>query len=431
MKLTCTAFAAISLVLAADAHMFMSTPKPISGSAPKDPLLADGSNFPCHGIALPGSGGQSMPVGSNQLLSWDLGITTPGQGGANTAVHGGGSCQLSVTYETDSEKIKLPSAWKVIYSIEEGCPTNSPGNLGDSYTSSTGGTYSGSLNCITDTNSNGFDCVNQFNFTIPEGLQNGQATLAWTWFNAVGNREMYMNCAAVEISGGADDESGMSDLPELFIANLDGTYGTIGEANLLFPSPGKYVTTKKASSRIAVASATSSFSLLPPCTSCAGAGSGTIGVYTGAAISQATAASSALPTSAQSIAAAATSPTDVYSTPQAGGTSASSAASSIAPATSTATSTAYATGSLSGTNSTSSSGASSSGTSSGTCPSGYKYCSTPVVCSDDGTQFGLCTDDNCALLQDVSAGTTCSGGEVVKRSIRAHRHAAHAHKMFY
>lgn len=167
------------------AHLFMNSPSPIPGSAIKDPLAGDGSNFPCHGVSFPGSNGLDMPVGSTQLLSFDTG------GGYNTAVHGGGSCQISVTYETDPKKIRNPANWYVILSIEGGCPTNSLANLDGSYTGPNGG-YSGSRSC-NDTSTNGFDCVNQFPFSIPRGLKNGQATLAWTWFNTIGNREIYVS----------------------------------------------------------------------------------------------------------------------------------------------------------------------------------------------------------------------------------------------
>ena len=63
------------------AHLFMNSPTPITGNAIKDPLDASGANFPCHGVQLPTSGGQSMAAGSSQKLSFDLG------GGANTAVY--------------------------------------------------------------------------------------------------------------------------------------------------------------------------------------------------------------------------------------------------------------------------------------------------------------------------------------------------------
>lgn len=36
-----------------------------------------------------------------------------------------------------------------------------------------------------------------YTFTVPAGVPAGKnVLLGWTWFNKVGNREMYMNCAA-------------------------------------------------------------------------------------------------------------------------------------------------------------------------------------------------------------------------------------------
>ncbi|KEQ84688.1 hypothetical protein M438DRAFT_273391, partial [Aureobasidium pullulans EXF-150] len=190
--------------MAANAHLFISSPNPIPGTAIKNPLADDGSNFPCHGVALPGSGGQKMAVGSEQKLTFDAGA------GLNTAVHGGGSCQLSLTYETDPQKVKQADAWK-----------------------------------MARTRSNNFDCINTFDFTIPQGVKNGQATLAWTWFNNVGNREIYMNCVAVDITGGSDDAT-MSDFPDIFLANMGPAYGDVKTdeypvQNVKFPNPGKYV----------------------------------------------------------------------------------------------------------------------------------------------------------------------------------------------
>lgn len=158
---------ASSLALGASAHMFISSPKPIPGSAAKPPLDPSGSNFPCQGAELPTEGGEIVQAGSQQTLAFDLG------GGANTATHGGGSCQLSVTYETDAAKQKDPSNWKVIYSIEGGCPTDAKGNLD-------GG--AGAVACPQSAP----DCVNSFNFTIPTGLKDGHVIMGWTWFNTIG-----------------------------------------------------------------------------------------------------------------------------------------------------------------------------------------------------------------------------------------------------
>lgn len=234
------AIVASALLSSVNGHLFIQEPVPIPGSAPKDPLDASGSNFPCHGVAFPGSGGQSMPAGSTQKLSFAL------DGGVNTAVHGGGSCQLSVTYETDPTKIKDPANWRVIHSIEGGCPTNTFQNLDGSYQGPQG-TYSGAIPCG-DPRSNGVDCVNSFNFQIPKEMLSGQATLAWTWFNNVGNREIYMNCAAVDITGGSSDASFYNSLPQMFVANLESVNScpTTESVAVKFPFPGTSVETKAA-----------------------------------------------------------------------------------------------------------------------------------------------------------------------------------------
>lgn len=102
-----------------------------------------------------------MKAGSEQRLAFELGA------GANTAVHGGGSCQISITYETEPAKQKDPNNWKVIYSILGGCPSDTVGNLNSA---------------IACTSENQADCINEFKFKIPRGVQNGHAILAWTWF---------------------------------------------------------------------------------------------------------------------------------------------------------------------------------------------------------------------------------------------------------
>ncbi|KAJ9069638.1 hypothetical protein DSO57_1016449 [Entomophthora muscae] len=57
-----------------------------------------------------------------------------------------------------------------------------------------------------------------FSVKIPKNFPSGKAVFAWVWNNRVGNRELYMNCADIEISGG----SGTSYTgPELLIANFN------------------------------------------------------------------------------------------------------------------------------------------------------------------------------------------------------------------
>jgi len=218
-----------SFMCLANAHMYISEPKPLPGNAIKDPLDPSGSNFPCHGASLPSSGGQSISAGSTFPLQLELG------GGANTAVHGGGSCQMSITYETDPVKVKDPKNWHVIYSIEGGCPSNTAANL-DS--------VGGATAC--QTNEQG-DCVHSWDVPMPKGVNPGNAVVAWTWQNTLGNREFYMGCSAVTIEGGSGDE--MDSLPPMFVANLEiegGKCPTTASQDVLYPNPGQYVTTMSA-----------------------------------------------------------------------------------------------------------------------------------------------------------------------------------------
>lgn len=168
-----------------------------------------------------------METGSCFKLKLDLGAN-----GENNAVHGGGSCQLAVTYETSLDAVRDPNNWHVIYSIEGGCPFNAAGIL----LTSTNCTFPGQD-----------ECVHSWNVSVPRGLQSGQAVMSWTWFNAVGDREMYQNCARVEFTRETGEE--MGSFPPMYVANI-GPGGVCTAApertNLAFPEPGRYRTTMSA-----------------------------------------------------------------------------------------------------------------------------------------------------------------------------------------
>lgn len=200
------AFAVLGLASAASAHIVMTNPVPY-GDPSNAPLDGSGSDFPCKGLSPDGSTPNTYKAGSTQQLAFK-----------GTAVHGGGSCQVSVT--TDKNPTEQ-SQWKVIKSIEGGCPAqDQSGNMGDNADA---------------------EIPYKYDFKIPEEMPEGDYVFAWTWFNKVGNREMYMNCASVEVTGGNGDESFLNDLPDMFVANVGNECTTEDSIDLVFPDPGQAV----------------------------------------------------------------------------------------------------------------------------------------------------------------------------------------------
>jgi hypothetical protein len=165
MLFTSIIVAVFGLTALGRSHMKMSNPVPFGKSSlDTSPLADDGSDFPCKnrtGVYDPEGANNIMPLGSVQPLEF-IGI----------AVHAGGSCQVSITYDLQPTNL---SVFKVIHSIEGGCPAqNTTGNL-----DSEGGTA---------TSPDPFT----YSFMVPSSIPTGNATIAWTWFNKDGNREMYM-----------------------------------------------------------------------------------------------------------------------------------------------------------------------------------------------------------------------------------------------
>jgi hypothetical protein len=101
------------------------------------------------------------------------------------------------------------------------------------------------------------DCpsAGHYQFVIPLDTPPGPALLGWTWFNRLGRREMYMNCAQVLISDafGPSHSRSVSPrlaardplqrLPSIFIANVNGPgqCTTIEGQAVHFPLPGTEV----------------------------------------------------------------------------------------------------------------------------------------------------------------------------------------------
>ncbi|KAK6513932.1 hypothetical protein TWF506_008362 [Arthrobotrys conoides] len=204
--------AAAAFLPLVSAHVKMTIPNVFASNKDNSPLDPNGANFPCK---FPGG------IGSRQSPQDTY---TPGVSGkfqlVGGATHGGGSCQISITYDNPPTK---DSVFKVVQSYEGGCPIVNSGNL----------------------NGNANEGLPEFNVQLPEGLKAGEAVFVWTWFNRIGNREMYMNCAPITIGGSGSSDSTFNSLPDMFVANINGAKNnactTKEGVDIVFPNPGSNV----------------------------------------------------------------------------------------------------------------------------------------------------------------------------------------------
>lgn len=199
-----------SIITYTAAHIQMSDPLPIrsplnTNSSIKDysytsPLSATGSDYPCKGYAR-----DPFDSVAEYTAGQEYAITLAG-----TATHGGGSCQVSLSYD-------MGETFRVIHSILGHCPEPL-----------------------------------HYSFRIPEDAPYGPALLVWTWFNKIGNREMYMNCAQVTIQSpktdvgtlqGETQQASWLERPPIFLANIngEGQCVTIEGEEVSFPMPGDSV----------------------------------------------------------------------------------------------------------------------------------------------------------------------------------------------
>ncbi|KAI4196479.1 MAG: hypothetical protein LQ350_006518 [Teloschistes chrysophthalmus] len=402
--------ASLALYAGANAHMKLATPQPYGlASLNNSPLAADGSDFPCKqrpGVYDATGVSNIMAIGAPQTLSFIGGAT-----------HSGGSCQISLTKDPKPTK---DSKWMVIHSIHGGCPDKTPGNKGE------------------DANAR---IATKFNYSIPQGISPGQYTLAWTWFNQGGNREMYMNCAPVTVTGGGKkrdvedaqhynetEEYGSDEIfkrdasfPDMYRANIDPTCTTEKQygKDLIFPHPGASVEKAGFPDKLIAA---------PSCGDKANAGSSS---------SPSAASGSGSGTGSSPAGAASPAPTSIVAIPppSASGMGMASAAASVASAAQSVASAAASV--VSGTGMASPAtptGSSSSGSSGGAAAApaasaapeaapaapaaaapGSMACSTAgqTVCSSDGMKFGTCDTNKMAVMMAVAGGTKCSGGQIM------------------
>ncbi|KAJ1895628.1 hypothetical protein LPJ81_004920, partial [Coemansia sp. IMI 209127] len=150
----------------------------------KNPIPEDGilckSNTPWPSPVATWTAGQSITV---QFLN-------------NDAAHGGGHAQFSVSYDGGT-------TFAVVYEVLR-------------YMFFTGPSDSNTPQVLS------------YSFTLPAELPNSDSVVfAWSWVNAIGNREFYMNCADVAITGSS---SSSYTGKQMVIADHDG-YPTIPEFN--------------------------------------------------------------------------------------------------------------------------------------------------------------------------------------------------------
>ncbi|OCK83471.1 lytic polysaccharide monooxygenase [Lepidopterella palustris CBS 459.81] len=361
LRTTLQALAALLLASSANAHMIMANPIPFSASLITNaPITA--AQYPCQAnVGFTVTTMNNMKVGDTQTLSFK-----------GSAVHGGGSCQLSIT--TD----KTPTAnskFKVIMSMEGGCP--------------------------------GIDGPKDFSFKIPDSIPNGQVTLAWTWFSRLsGAPELYMNCAPVTVTGGASDTSKFDALPDMFVANIASVdCKTPANFNTLFPDPGQNVLTDESAAK----------NEAPTGSACGKAVSGGgDSASSAAATPTSVAATSAV---AVSSAAVATSAAAESSAGNPGGVFAPSASSADASyPTSTLTTLITLTASPSAPSAAVGTSAAAAPTTGGGGGATTTCTTNGAVLCNGPTQFGLC-DNGKVVWQAVAAGTTCSNGQITRRSV--------------
>lgn len=436
-SLTLTAVAGTVLTFFANsalAHLIMQKPVPFGVDSLDNSPLEDAfpGNYPCkqRSGVYDLTTMNFMKVGDPQELSFK-----------GSASHGGGTCQLAVSLDTEPTP---NSTFKIIQVFEGGCPISSDGNTG----------------------------THPFTFTIPEGFPNGVSTFAWYWNNRVGNRESYMNCAPISVSGGSDNLDYFDSLPNLFLVNLPSSDCEAPDSTSVeIPNPGQFImkdpqgslsapsgpkcsayaasqtegvkgyqsaTKSNIAAYKAPANAAGSTGKAQPNATPAselGGGGGSAPAATtapanGAPSGGSSPASSAQPSAGGSYDGGSPSPptsvaagggpsqvtmsTAVSSAPSAAAPTSSAAA---APSSAAAAPSSYAqlspssnAGVAAPSGATPSGGSSSSGGScSGSSTGGG------ISCSPDGKQFGMCTAGGEMLWQKVAAGTKCENGGIVSK----------------
>ncbi|KAH8836593.1 hypothetical protein MCOR27_011050 [Pyricularia oryzae] len=202
----------LAFAATANAHLQMMTPAPFPGynSGPWGPQPDGTFNpFPCQG-KMTGGTATDLKLGSsgNKLVF------------KGSAVHSGGSCQVSLTYEANLTK---DTVWRTITSFHGGCPIKFDGNMPPN------------AEAVLDSG---------LTYDVPADIPAGDAKIAWTWINKSGHREFYMQCGPVKLSGPGGPKANFEKLPEMVVANVEGFPCKTEEGkDYKFKNPGSKVVT--------------------------------------------------------------------------------------------------------------------------------------------------------------------------------------------
>ncbi|KAJ1910838.1 hypothetical protein H4219_006113 [Mycoemilia scoparia] len=166
-------------------------PKPrLTGDKLKNPINTE--EMPLCGIAQRGPTQATVKAGSTMTMKF----TDHG------AAHGGGHCQFAISYNNKDFAViqdELKHCFKSGSSY-----TNNPEKL-------------------------------SYDIKLPAELPSGEATISWSWVNAIGNREYYMGCVDVKVEGGKGDSfTG----PKLLVVN----HPTLGDGKTIPEFNGNYET---------------------------------------------------------------------------------------------------------------------------------------------------------------------------------------------
>ncbi|CZR52255.1 related to spore coat protein SP96 precursor [Phialocephala subalpina] len=150
------------------------------------------ANFPCRNLLV-----DLGTAAGTSVMTWTQGSSVNFTL-AGSAVHAGGTCQAALS--NDAGK-----SWYVVKTYY-GCPL----------------------------------AAGNFQLDIPSDTPTGASVFAWTWYNNIGNREIYMNCASITIAAGSGPapKVAFSARPDLFVANVGNGCTTAETFDVLIPNPG-------------------------------------------------------------------------------------------------------------------------------------------------------------------------------------------------